>query len=629
MNGMMKRHFALLLALLMCVSLFPATAVAEGEAEEPVQEEPVDIEIPEEPAEESAGDDLLSIPEFEIDVLPSEGDETEASSGQCGSNLYWSFDDSTGILTINGSGAMYDWSAQIEEPWWDWHKEITSVSLPSGLTTIGNNAFSSFTKLTSIKIPNTVSEIGAFSFYGSGITSISIPFGVTTIPEYTFHGCDSLKTVILPNSLTSIGDSALRDCDLLTTITIPESVTSIGKMAFSYDYKLTSIVFMGGAPEIVSPCFSSVTATAYYKADDPTWTEEVLQKYGGRITWVPCYFIAYDANGGVGAPDVQRKTGSTLSISYIKPTRADEQDTVIVTLDAQGGSVESTSLTAARTTSFSFTSWNTKADGSGDSYAPSSKYTANASATLYAQWKSSTTAAPVTLPTPSREGYRFLGWATGTTAASGVTGSFMPEESLTMYAIWEKIDGTIQMGDETSRPGNEILVPVILDNELGMYVISFHVNYDSAVLKLAGVEDGSLSGWRCSTNSGYVRWDAPEDSNKSASGVIAKLRFQVIEDAADGVTDVTIDDLEILNRDEYAFTIAVIPGAVSINSRMAGDANGDGEVDILDLIRLRKFLMHDTLDIKEGNAEVTGDGNVNNADLVRLRKYLVGVATLD
>lgn len=79
-------------------------------------------------------------------------------------------------------------------------------------------------------------------------------------------------------------------------MTVPNSVTSIGAYAFSECYSLTEIIFEGGAPEIGSDCFgdcfSAVAATAYYPADNPTWTEEKLQDYGGTLTWVAYRILA-------------------------------------------------------------------------------------------------------------------------------------------------------------------------------------------------------------------------------------------------------------------------------------------------------------------------------------------------
>ena len=71
-------------------------------------------------------------------------------------------------------------------------------------------------------------------------------------------------------------------------------------------------------------------------------------------------------------------------------------------------------------------------------YFPGAAYVTNANVTLYAQWSSTTETEGLSLPTPLRSGYRFLGWAREQDAASGFTGSFTPEGDLTLYAIWEE-----------------------------------------------------------------------------------------------------------------------------------------------------------------------------------------------
>ena len=77
------------------------------------------------------------------------------------------------------------------------------------------------------------------------LTSITIPDSVTNIWRYAFSGCTSLTNIIIPNSVTSIGDDAFDYCTSLTSVTIPNSVTSIGHYAFSRCTSLTSITFKG------------------------------------------------------------------------------------------------------------------------------------------------------------------------------------------------------------------------------------------------------------------------------------------------------------------------------------------------------------------------------------------------
>lgn len=158
--------------------------------------------------------------------------------------------------------------------------------------------------------------------------------------------------------------------------------------------------------------------------------------------------VSYNANGGTGAPSAQTKTyGTTLTLSATTPTRASASSgSYTVTYNANGGSVSPASATAAITSTYTFSKWNTAANGSGTNYNPSGSYTANAAATLYAQWTSSTSTAAVTLPTPTRSGYTFNGWytaASGGTRRGGGGDSFTPSSNVTLYAQWSAQTSTI------------------------------------------------------------------------------------------------------------------------------------------------------------------------------------------
>ena len=127
----------------------------------------------------------------------------------------------------------------------------TSVIPTDGsVTSIGNFAFSYYTGLTSITIPDSVTSIGSSAFYGcSGLTSVTIGNGVTSIGNYAFSGCTGLTSVTIPDSVTSIGNYAFDGCTGLTSITIPDSVTSIGESAFSGCSSLENITipFVGAS----------------------------------------------------------------------------------------------------------------------------------------------------------------------------------------------------------------------------------------------------------------------------------------------------------------------------------------------------------------------------------------------
>ena len=160
--------------------------------------------------------------------------------GNCGDNVYYSYDRSTCKLLINGHGKMYNY---FKAPWLSFKGIIKSVNIGDGVTSIGSDAFYGCEALTSITIPDNVTSIGDCAFSScEALTSITIPSSVTSIGNNAFSDCTTLKSITIPNIVTSIGDGAFSRCYALASITIPSSVTSIGDSAFHGCDALKSII---------------------------------------------------------------------------------------------------------------------------------------------------------------------------------------------------------------------------------------------------------------------------------------------------------------------------------------------------------------------------------------------------
>ena len=128
-------------------------------------------------------------------------------------------------------------------------RDITSINIPSGTTTIGVNAFSGCTGLTSVTIPNTVTTFNTSAFAEcSGLTSVTIPDRVTSIGISAFSSCTRLTSITIPNGVTSIGNYAFQGCSGLTSVTIGNSVTSIGINAFRNCGNMTSFTINATTP---------------------------------------------------------------------------------------------------------------------------------------------------------------------------------------------------------------------------------------------------------------------------------------------------------------------------------------------------------------------------------------------
>ena len=212
----------------------------------------------------------------------------ETKTGTCGDDVTYTLDTDTGVLTISGEGEIKNFDKG-GAPWFPYRNSIHTANIANGVTRIGGYAFELCSNLTSITVPDSVTNIGYAAFSGTawrsnqpdgvvyagkvacgykgsmfetqivlkqgtiGIAdtafagyfindfSMIIPDGVTSIGHEAFYCCSGLTSITIPDSVTSIGKDAFSSCRSLTNVTIPDSVLSIGKMAFSSCESLTNV----------------------------------------------------------------------------------------------------------------------------------------------------------------------------------------------------------------------------------------------------------------------------------------------------------------------------------------------------------------------------------------------------
>lgn len=150
----------------------------------------------------------------------------------------WSLQD--GTLVISAQGAMQDYSAAAQTPWFKDRAEIRKIVVQQGVTTIG---------------------------------------------DYAFYGCENVTSVTLPDTVTQIGKLAFYGCKALRTLTVPDSVLVVEDYAFA-KAGLQSIVFRGSAPVLGAGIFAGLNAEVRYPAEAAGWTEEVRQSYTGSVNWL-------------------------------------------------------------------------------------------------------------------------------------------------------------------------------------------------------------------------------------------------------------------------------------------------------------------------------------------------------
>ena len=136
--------------------------------------------------------------------------------------------------------------------------DITSVTLPDTITSIGKEAFANNHKLTSVNSPASVTSIGESAFYNcTALTSITVPDGVTEIKDFTFADCSDLTSVTLPDSITALGVGVFLGCTDLETIKLPEGITAISERCFKKCYSLKNFTISDKITSIGDYAFSN------------------------------------------------------------------------------------------------------------------------------------------------------------------------------------------------------------------------------------------------------------------------------------------------------------------------------------------------------------------------------------
>lgn len=154
------------------------------------------------------------------------------TGGTCGTGVSWSFNDATGELTVEGSGAMDDFANSTSAPWNDIKTQIKSITIENGVTKIGAYSFYG-TSATSVFMADSVTEIGAYSFHSSkSLTSIDLSVNAETVGNYAFAGCSLLDNVVLPSKFSSSSTGVFQSCSSLKNLTIEEGVQYIGNDYF-------------------------------------------------------------------------------------------------------------------------------------------------------------------------------------------------------------------------------------------------------------------------------------------------------------------------------------------------------------------------------------------------------------
>ncbi|MDR1806298.1 MAG: leucine-rich repeat protein [Clostridium sp.] len=149
----------------------------------------------------------------------------------------------------------------------DFCTSLKTLTLPATLTSIGTWAFAFCSVLGSVTIPSKVSSVGDFAFaYCEGMTKVTIPSSVTKIPASCFEGCSKLNNVSLPSSVKTIGSLAFAGCSALSKLSLTSQITTIASNAFSQCGKLKALSIsatIGVGQKYTLPDYKAVASSAW------------------------------------------------------------------------------------------------------------------------------------------------------------------------------------------------------------------------------------------------------------------------------------------------------------------------------------------------------------------------------
>ena len=362
-----------------------------------------------------------------------------------------------------------------------------------------------------------------------------------------------------------------------------------------------------------------------------------------RWTFVAAeYTVAYDANGGSGAPEAQTKYYKTaLALSSAVPVRE----------------------------GFTFLGWADRATSADADYQPGESYTSDANTVLYAIWQENAPAVVAVTEVSLSKTALIMAEGSSDTLIATVIPDDATDKTVTWTSSDDAIatvnDGTVtavkagtatitaSAGDKSAcctvtvqavpapdptapqiviedlrvTQGETFTVPVVLKNNPGIAGFNLQLSYDTAMLELIDKAAGDFTGLQFSSLDAMpfrFNWDGGTEENTGT--VAAVLTFRAKADA-EGTTALA---LSFGNQElPYDALLTDIPftavgGEVEIRSFLPGDANGDGAITMKDSTTVRQHLAGWTVTLAEAAADANGDGAITMKDSTIIRQYLAG-----
>ena len=355
------------------------------------------------------------------------------TEGSCGDDSVWSMDPETGVLTISGSGAMYDYSLEDEAPWSDYGLQIKTVVIDDGITHIGSHAFEG----------------------SAGLEKVTISSSVESIGDYAFADCTALAQVEFEhdsNDSLSIAEQAFTSTDALElelSVTDPENINA-GVIGYDWAGNQLTVSYSELScrhepvmdPEIPATCTTTgKTAGSHCAICNEVLVEQKNTPSLGHAVVVDEEIPATCTEAGKTEGSHCSRCGEVIIPQEVIPATghnfSEWEQTKAPSLTEDGEESRycmNSGCDITETRPVKAEIYTIEYDANGGSGAPASQRK------LKGMDISLSSAEPV------RDGYAFKGWSTerADVLAEYLPGtSYSEDNDITLYAVWESADGHI------------------------------------------------------------------------------------------------------------------------------------------------------------------------------------------